>query len=148
MSKTAIVLEEPYASVWKRGYLNTNSDGRKTLTLYNNHKDRSSTQYARYLMAVKLGRFLTKEEHVDHKDEDKTNDAIDNLQILTVLENNRKHFCKPRLICSCPICGLIFMSTKKKLGGKTQTTKCCSRKCGGKMAGISMRNKCSSTSTG
>ena len=69
----------------------------------------------RYLLAVKLGRYLTDEEQVDHIDDDKTNDNIDNLQILTVKENavksglaNRKEIKHGTLsayrYCKCDIC--------------------------------------------
>ena len=60
LSSTKIDLEYPYNTKWKYGYLNINSEGRRTLTLYNSPSDRSSTQYARYLLAVSLGSFLQK----------------------------------------------------------------------------------------
>lgn len=130
MTKTIIQLQYPYNTKWKKGYLNVNSEGRKTLTLYNSPKDRSSTQYARYLLAIKLKRFLTSKEQADHKDEDKTNDSITNLQILSKLENIRKQKAKPKIQCICPICKTTFLSTKQRLHKKTTITKCCSRKCG------------------
>lgn len=89
--KTTIKLEAPYSDDWKKGYLLTNRENRKTVILYNSKEDRSSTQYARYLMAVKLGRYLTKDETVDHIDEDKTNDDINNLQIISLHDNIAKH---------------------------------------------------------
>jgi len=52
---------------------------------------RTTKSWARYAMEVHLGRFLSKKEQVDHIDEDKTNDDITNLQILTRKENNLKH---------------------------------------------------------
>ena len=90
MSRTKITLEEPYASVWRRGYLVTNSENRRTLILYNSSTDRSSCQYARYLLAVKIGRFLTAAEEADHIDGDKTNDSVANLQVLSKAANIRK----------------------------------------------------------
>lgn len=84
-----IKLEYPYNTQWKIGYVVINKDNRRTLLLANG-KQRSSTQYARYLLAVKLGRFLTQTETVDHIDGDKTNDDINNLQILSRKENIRK----------------------------------------------------------
>lgn len=84
-------LEYPYSTKWKKGYIVTNPEGRKTVILYNSQKDRTSTSYARYIMSVHLGRFLTPSEHVDHIDEDKTNDDIDNLQLLTQTENSKKN---------------------------------------------------------
>lgn len=140
MTQTKIELKHPFDSIWKSGYLNTNSDGRKTLTLYNSHKDRSSTQYARYLMAVKIGRLLTPQEHVDHKDDDKTNDNINNLQILSLRENNIKTHKKPDENFICPICLKPFSRTRTQLnkmkkwrdGKRHEIT--CSRSCGGKFS--------------
>jgi len=131
---TKIELEYPYNEKWKSGYLNINSDGRRTLSLYNSHTDRSSTQYARYLMSVHLGRFLEPTEQVDHKDEDKTNDNIGNLQILTIVENNIKTHKQPDINLTCPVCMKGFSRTRTQVAWKIKTGKkiCCSRKCGGK----------------
>lgn len=85
-----IELEKPYSDRWRHGYVVTNPENRKTLILFNSDEDRSSTQYARYLKAVSIGRFLSDDETVDHIDEDKTNDDIDNLGILTRAENIEK----------------------------------------------------------
>ena len=90
-SRMRYELSAPYSTDWRRGYLQESKDGRKYVVLYNSNKDRSVTSYARYLMAVKIGRYLTDEEEVDHKDEDKTNDSLDNLQILTGHENKVKN---------------------------------------------------------
>lgn len=46
--------------------------------------------YARWLMQEHLGRKLEPWEHVDHKDENRLNDLIENYQILTLAENTRK----------------------------------------------------------
>ena len=71
---------------------------------------------ARHLMELKEDRFLKHEENVDHIDEDKTNDHIDNLQILTRGQNAKKSQVHRRKTknwddeyCSntCPICGKI-----------------------------------------
>ena len=131
-----INLEYPYSEKWKFGYIVTNSENKKTLILFNSHNDRSSTQYARYLLAVKLKRFLTEEETVDHIDGDKTNDSIDNLQILSRGDNIRKSQEKPKVKLICPICGTIFYRKRSKISGKEKRERanknliCCSRKCG------------------
>lgn len=138
MPKTKIELESPYNKRWKFGYLNINSDGRKTLTLYNSHKDRSSTQYARYLMAVHLGRFLNDDEHIDHIDNDKTNDSLDNLQILSLADNNMKAHKKPNEHFICPICNKSFERTRTQLNkmqkwrDRKREEITCSRSCGAK----------------
>lgn len=51
---------------------------------------RTTMSYARYLYSVKEGRMLSKLEQVDHIDNDKTNDAVENLRILTARENSIK----------------------------------------------------------
>lgn len=140
MAKTKISLQYPYNKDWKSGYLVTNPEGRKTLILYNSTSDRSSTQYARYLKAVQIGRYLTNEETVDHINGDKTDDSIENLQILSMLENNRKTHCLPDIILTCPICKVVFTRTRSALRGKrdraAQGKITCSRSCGGKYSHI------------
>ena len=112
-------------------------DGRKTLILYNSNQQRSSTQYARYLLSVKLGRFLTVDETVDHIDGDKSNNSIDNLQILSLGDNVRKSQKKSDYVLVCPVCKKTFTRPHYRLSGKIKKERmrrgelCCSRKCGG-----------------
>ena len=128
-------LEYPYSEDWERGYVVVNGEGRKTVILYNNHADRSSTSLARYLVSVSLGRYLESDEHVDHIDNDKTNDVLENLQILTLRENNNKEAKRRgRLVAEiqCPVCGTVFVRRKgntqavPSLRGKVM---CCSKDC-------------------
>lgn len=97
---------------------------------------RHTISYARYLMSVKLGRELTKEEQVDHIDNDKTNDTIDNLQILTVQENNRKALVgltKRVVDFKCPSCGRVFTRlATESISKKNKVFYSCSRSCSGK----------------
>lgn len=65
-------------------------ESNENVILFNTQFDRSTVSYARYLMAVKLGRFLTDQEEVDHIDDNRTNDDINNLQILTPKQNREK----------------------------------------------------------
>lgn len=130
-----IKLEYPYNRKWKCGYLQINRENRRMLILFNSNKERSTCSYARYLMSVKLGRFLKKEEEVDHIDHNKANDHLSNLQILTRAQNNIKEAKKrgkQKVKIKCPNCGEIFCAKK----GKTQAIKCfegkityCSRLC-------------------
>ena len=94
---------------------------------------RMTISYARYIMSVSEKRNLDKNEHVDHKDDDKLNDDISNLQILTLKENNikaAKRRGKKFVRLKCPCCGLIFEKPKKEThlqkGGRCTS---CSRKC-------------------
>lgn len=128
-------LEYPYTQDWKKGYLVTNGQNRKNVILYNSPEDRSTTSYARYLLSVNQKRYLKDTEHVDHIDEDKTNNSLSNLQILTQKENNSKAAkFKGRMLVEikCPSCNSLF--TRRK--GNTQLVSslkgkitCCSRKC-------------------
>ena len=113
-SKTKIKLEWTYSDRWRAGYLIINRDDRRTLILYNSPKERSSTQYARYLLAVSLGRFLEDDEQVDHIDDDKTNDDISNLAVISQEGNLKKAGLAKRknvhgtltisVHCKCSLC--------------------------------------------
>lgn len=138
---TKIDLEYPYNQDWERGYLNVNSEGRATLTLYNSQEDRSSTQYARYLLAVKLNRYLTSDEEVDHIDDDKFNNCISNLQLLSSKENRDKmnHRRGVSMVeYLCPVCEKVFSIKKRNspLIVKYKKSATCSRTCGGKLKSI------------
>lgn len=125
-----INLEYPYSNDWKCGYLVTNPEGRKTVILYNSNTDRSSTAYARYLLAIKNGRYLTEDEEADHIDTDHENDDYDNLQILSINEHKEKTFHEQsgRSYNSfvCNNCGIIFNREIRKI---TKYTKYCSVEC-------------------
>lgn len=122
---TLIELEEPFRSVWRKGYLQTHKDGRQYVCLFNSNSDRSLISYARYLVSVREGKFLPDEVEVDHKDDDKTNDHSDNLQILSGRENNRKAAIAKRgkivseEIRLCEVCGDQFTHVRdRKTCGK------------------------------
>ena len=119
---TRFDLEYPYNTKWDSGYIVTNGENRRIVCLVGGER-RSTTSYARYLMSTSLGRFLESREQIDHIDEDKTNDTLENLQILTVAENNIKYArSKGRLVAElkCPVCSKIFVRRK----GRTQAVNC------------------------
>ena len=145
--KTKFELEYPYSKDWESGYLVTNSENRKTVILYNgingNNQKRSSTQYARYKLSVSLSRYLTKDETVDHIDNDKTNNDLSNLQILSIGDNVRKSHKKPLFVTNCFICGKSFnvkrnLTIEQKLKCKNNEL-CCSRECGHKKSVITAK---------
>ena len=118
-----ITLEYPYAVDWKLGYLQTNGEGRKTVILFNNEQDRSSTAYARYIMSVKLGRYLTSDEEVDHVDGNKFDDSPENLQLLTKEEHRAKTTAEravPYLKFICECCGKDFERVQSRATSKTK----------------------------
>lgn len=70
-------------------YLRT--DGRKHLVLTaNNSRKKRTLSYSKALLEVSLGRQLVGNETTDHVDGDKTNDAVTNLQVLSLAENISK----------------------------------------------------------
>ena len=134
-----IELELPFKDKWRSGYLQIHPSGRKYVCLFNTRKDRSLISYARYLLSVQLGRNLTKDEFADHKDEDKTNDEISNLQVLTREENNRKSRewqekngrIHRKVILDCPVCLNTFTKSVRAVSSRLKHRKpiTCSTAC-------------------
>jgi hypothetical protein len=124
-----IELEQPFSQDWKKGYL-VESQGRRSVCLYNNREQRKTISYARYLMSVKMVRYLLEDEHVDHIDNNCYNDCIENLQILTRKENRAKYKkIKTYVEYQCPICAIKHHVVKRKshLDGRNRKTSACSR---------------------
>lgn len=83
--------EFPYDDYWLYIVYHSSENRRMAnLILQSDITKRKTVSYARYLMSVHLKRFLTSQEEVDHVDNDKTNDNITNLQILTKEQNREK----------------------------------------------------------
>lgn len=134
----AFILQEPFKSKWSKGYLRVNNENRQIVDLFNSDSDRTTISYARYLMGIKLGYEVPFEYEVDHKDNDKTNDDINNLQLLTSEQNRIKqewHYVEHVQNCygvECIWCGTHFLLTerqiKAKLASKVNNI-FCSRSC-------------------
>lgn len=137
-----IELKEPFLEDFKAAYVNTSTQNRRVTLLVRKDGSKTSMSYARYLMCCKENRFLSKDEHVDHIDNDGMNDVIENLQILSPKENNDKKiiFYGIKLAedveLKCPICGVSFKRPSRNIKHKLQKgkTPCCSKKCGGKFS--------------
>lgn len=107
---------------------------------------RTSTSYARFLLQTHLSRFLTRKETVDHINENKLDDRLENLQILTHSDNNAKHrrhakATRKVVELKCPGCGKIFTRDHRQthLGKKGKFTTC-SRSCCGRVRAM-LKNK-------
>lgn len=114
-------------------------DLRKHTVIVKDDGSKTTKSFPKYLMENKLGRELADDETVDHKDEDKTNNDIDNLQILSRSDNAKKAMLlRPRKIYKfvCPHCGKdsekylnqVLSNWKKGKAGPY-----CSRQCSGKV---------------
>lgn len=98
---------------------------------------RRNMTYARYLMMEHLGRLLDPvTEHVDHKNDNRFDDRIENLQILTPADNTWKQ--QGRItwyVFTCPECNgqgiqdLRFVRGNRKKGRKGPF---CGRSCAGR----------------
>ena len=134
-----IVLQEPFISRWRNGYLVSDNENRKRVILYNSEEDRWGVTYARYLMCVKLGYILPTELEVDHINDDKTDDRIENLQILTAEQNRLKqwyHYVMHQQVCygfHCACCETPFILTEAEVNERIKTSKTglafCSHSC-------------------
>ena len=140
--------EYPYSDFWiykvwhkKEGRWQAN------LIRKSNISDRTTMSHARYVLSVFLGRVLdSKTEHVDHVDNDKSNDSIENLQILTPEQNKEKQELLYRslnpefIVLDCYACGAKFNYIARNFKfhqSKGRYRFHCSRKC----AHESLRNK-------
>lgn len=62
--------------------------GRKTVVVYNSETGKmGSKNAARHKKEKSLGRKLSKDEHVDHKDNNKNNESSSNLQVMSAKKN-------------------------------------------------------------
>lgn len=131
-----LILEYPYSERWTHGYFVTDVDGRCKIVLYNSSEDRTSTLYSRYLLSVKLGRFLESYENVDHIDDNPFNDDPGNLQILTRADNTAKknHLRGQSWVeLSCPVCNTRYTRRKNQSHiVKDKEYDFCSRQCIGR----------------
>lgn len=136
--KSKIEIEYPFTDKYDSAY-KVSSQGRNSVVLYSTvTKERTTISNAKYMMSVYLKRHLSIDEHVDHINDNKLDDRIDNFQILSLAENNRK---QAALIgCAmveylCPICERVFAIKRKNShygSRKHAISVTCSRSCGGK----------------
>lgn len=112
-------------------------DGRKFIVYKGEDNKYHSKAYARYLMEQHLGRKLTNEEEVHHKDHNKMNDVIENLEVKNKTIHRREHNIKPIIIEHCYICGSdIIVDSKKRTNHYRSKNKnpdkwFCSKHCSG-----------------
>lgn len=115
----------------------TRKDGRKHVIHYDGVHRRTQS-YPRYLMEQYLGRTLQEWEHVDHINDDFTDDRLENLQILTPAENNRKSAKGVEMLWfTCPVCTSEFQREARFYRDKQikhgKAGPYCSKQCSGKV---------------
>lgn len=80
----------------------------------------------RWVMECKLGRKLSTLEYVHHKNGNRLDNRLENLELTTSLAHTRAHLLKHSLTWVCEVCGKTFIPDKTKRGGRKRT---CSQKC-------------------
>lgn len=112
---------------------------------FRNSKTKAMTfrQRGKVLLEMKLGRRLVENETVDHDDNDKINDDVSNLKILSREENASKGALK-RVIETIPCfqCGVSVKPTKDQVNNRAmgKAGPFCSRHCSG-LYGSQVRSK-------
>jgi HNH endonuclease len=76
---------------------------------YRKRKRAGKTLYDhRLVMEAKLGRKLSSDEHVHHKNEQKKDNAPENLEVKTPKDHGRHHFAKHPIEKTCAVCERVF----------------------------------------
>lgn len=127
-----------YKDKYKAAYLveHKNTDKRKRVYLIGYDGSRKGIAYAQYVWEEANGRNIPDGFQIDHINEDKTDDRLENLQLLSPAENSRKYVRHAINIGKivkyvdvvCPVCGKTFQFERRNLS--THPNPCCSRKCG------------------
>lgn len=140
---------KPYEDCKIRGpYLR--KDGRLHLVIFDTNNRKTTLSYPKYLMEIKLNRYLNKDETVHHKDKNPLNNNIENLEILLRSDHTRKHSLKyiNNIEVICTYCGKKIILTPKQQRSRMQNRNrnkggiFCNKSCSGKYGKlIQMKNK-------
>jgi hypothetical protein len=118
------------------------SKGDYNYCIVRNHPNRTKNNYVlhhRAVMENHLGRLLTADEVVHHKNEIKKDNRIENLEVLTASDHRRLHMPetgRTMFELKCPECSTVFVKEKRQthIGKKKGSFTCCSRSCRGKLS--------------
>ena len=119
-------------------YHNINKENRHVVTLSGNNVKSLWMTYGKYIYTSHYKCDVQPGDNVDHINGDKTDDRLENLQVISGKYNRQKDV-NPRemVVCVCPICGEEFLFNKKDLS--THPNPCCGRSCGGQKSIITAR---------
>lgn len=88
--------------------------------------DGENALYHRHIMEKHLGRKLKRDEYVHHINEDKQDNRLENLQVMSPDEHNKHHLQKYPLTKICVICGEEFTPLPTK---RSRNKICSSEEC-------------------
>lgn len=110
-------------------YINTNKEPIRVAVLHKKNYN-TSMSYAKYLYTSYYKCKIAKGYEVDHINNDKMDDRIENLQVISKKNNICKSHSKKEIVeLKCPVCKKKFLYEKRNLN--SHPNPCCSRKCGG-----------------
>ena len=118
---TPIAVEYPWSQLYSKGYVATGIDGRKRVSLFSDSGENRYVSYARYLFTVHLKQFIPDHLTVDHINDDKTDDRVENFQLLTDEENRMKEYYRyltmeySRWAFTCACCEVQFLLTEREI---------------------------------
>lgn len=127
-----------YENVKKSKIYVSKLDGRSRIQLTFNDGTRKQMSYPKYLMECHLGRYLTEEETVDHIDQNKQNNSIDNLRIVNRREHIKNDILRNEDVeVKCAYCGKIFTIPGSDVSRRNRKDRhssgyFCSKSCSGK----------------
>ena len=90
--------------------------------------DGHRVQRHRLIMEAYLGRKLLKEELVHHRDGNRHNNEISNLEVMSVTQHVRHHLAKHPVFFTCKFCGKLF---EPRRGHRGRNPRFCNKKCFG-----------------
>lgn len=133
-----IEVSDYYREKYKQAYLLTNNEPRRVVCLVEHNGNKTSMSYAKYLFTSYYKCDIPEGYDIDHINNDKLDDRIENFQILSKKDNILKsHTIKEFVIRECPICHKNFIYEKCNLS--THPNPCCSRRCGGKQSHLTAK---------
>lgn len=116
------------------------NDGRYHVIAYKSKDDKKTISYPKYLIEMKLQRYLDNDEEVHHIDHNIDNNNLDNFEILLERTHKDTHSKYKGDYYACAYCGNLFFMTgiqertragnikRGKIGGPY-----CSKSCNGKV---------------